>query len=352
MNTLNAKISGNNEVNKKRGKQMDFRAVRIDKTEDVQNAVFGHYDMTELMDGDTLVRVTHSSVNYKDGLAVTNKAPVVRRFPMIPGIDLAGTVVETSDPNLSVGDAVILNGWGTGETHLGGWAEYSRVWGKWLIPLPPGFSASQAMAIGTAGYTASLCALSLINAGLTPQSGSILVSGAAGGVGSVATALLSSLGFKIIASTGRHEETDYLLSLGASEVISRDELARSPRALGKERWAGAVDSVGSTTLANILSMTTYGGTVASCGLAGGMDLPTSVAPFILRGVTLAGIDSVMAPLDRRLAAWALLDRNLDRKLLTAMTTCIPLGSALEAAAAIVASKLRGRTVVNIDRSDI
>ncbi len=326
---------------------MNFKAIVVDNVGGTRTAEVSRWNTSDLMDGDTVVRVSHSSVNYKDGLAITNRAPVVRRFPMIPGIDLAGTVEETTDPNLSVGDAIILNGWGTGETHLGGWAERSRIWGKWLIPLPPGFTAAEAMAIGTAGYTAGLCVLAIQDSGLRPESGPILVSGAAGGVGSVAIALLAALGFQVIASTGRLHESDYLRSLGASDVITREELANTPRALGKERWSGAVDSVGSMTLANILSMTSYGGTVACCGLAGGMDLPTTVAPFILRGVTLAGIDSVMATRERRLRAWDLLDRKLDRALLARMTTIVPLEGAIEAATAIVEGRVRGRTVIEI-----
>ena len=326
---------------------MSFKAVVINKQEDAYSVTFGELSEMELMDGDTTVRVSYSSVNYKDGLAVTNRAPVVRRFPMVPGIDMVGVVQETTAPGLSQGDAVILNGWGTGETHLGAWAGISRVPGKWLIPLPKGIWPAQAAAIGTAGYTAALCVLTLQDAGVTPESGPILVTGAAGGVGSVAIALLGALGHHVIASTGRLEEADYLMRLGAAEIIARDELSGRPRALGKERWAGAVDSVGSTTLANVLSMTRYGGTVACCGLAGGMDLPASVAPFILRGVTLAGIDSVMAPRDHRLRAWDLLERKLDRDLLDAMTTTVPLSEAITVGEQIVDGKIRGRVVVSI-----
>ncbi|MEZ5831969.1 MAG: MDR family oxidoreductase [Dongiaceae bacterium] len=331
---------------------MSFKAIIIDKQHDKYGVKLGTFREDQLTDGDTLVRVDFSSLNYKDGLAVTNKAPVVRRFPMIPGIDLAGTVEETSAPNLSVGAKVILNGWGTGETHLGAWAEKSRVWGKWLIPAPSGFTLKQTMAIGTAGYTAALCVLALQHEGVSPESGPVLVSGAAGGVGSIAVALLASLGFHVIASTGRPDESNYLRALGASEVIKREELTAAPRALSKERWAAAVDSVGSTTLANILSMTNYGGTVACCGLAGGMDLPSTVAPFILRGVKLIGIDSVMAPREKRLQAWDLLDRALDRGLLDQMTTTISLDRAISAAQEIVQGKVRGRIVVQVSPGEV
>jgi len=327
---------------------MTIKAVIINKLDGVYTVASGNLPVSELMEGDTLVRVSHSSVNYKDGLAVTNRAPVVRRFPMVPGIDMVGTVEETAEPGLAPGDTVILNGWGTGETHLGAWAEKSRVPGKWLVPLPKGLSAEQAAAIGTAGYTAALCVLALQDAGVTPAAGPILVTGAAGGVGSVSIALLGALGYHVIASTGRAEESDYLKKLGASEIISREELSGAPRALGKERWAGAVDSVGSTTLANVISMTRYGGTVTCCGLAGGMDLPSSVAPFILRGVKLVGIDSVMAARELRLRAWDLLDQKLDRKLLAEMTTVVPLSQAIEVGAQIVEGKVRGRVVVTID----
>lgn len=327
---------------------MTIKAVIITRQDEVYSVAPGTLEPADLMAGDTLVRVSHSSVNYKDGLAVTNRAPVVRRFPMVPGIDMVGVVEETTAPGLAVGEAVILNGWGTGETHLGAWAEKSRVPGAWLVPLPQGLSAEQAAAIGTAGYTAALCVLALQDAGVTPASGPVVVTGAVGGVGSVATALLGTLGYHVIASTGRPEEADYLKALGASEVIARAELSGKPRALGKERWAGAVDTVGSTTLANVLSMTRYGGTVTCCGLAGGMDLPTSVAPFILRGVKLVGVDSVMAARELRLRAWALLDRTLDRKLLAEMTTVVPLAKAIEVGQQIVEGKVRGRVVVRID----
>ncbi len=263
------------------------------------------------MDGDVTVRVEYSTVNYKDGLAITGKAPVVRRFPMIAGVDLAGTVESSSHPNWKPGDKVILNGWGLGETHLGAYAEKARVKGDWLVRLPASMTTRDAMAIGTAGYTAMLAVMALERAGLEPSRGPVIVTGAAGGVGSVAIALLAKLGYRVIASTGRPEDAGYLKGLGAAEVIERKELTGPPRPLGKERWAGGIDVVGSTTLANVLSMTRYGGAVAACGLAGGMDLPTTVAPFILRGVSLLGIDSVMCPLPIRQEAWRRLETDLD-----------------------------------------
>jgi acrylyl-CoA reductase (NADPH) len=305
------------------------------------------FDETQLMPGDVLVRVTHSTVNYKDGLAVTGKAPVVRRFPMIPGIDLAGVVEASDDPRFRPGDAVLLNGWGTGETHLGGWAEKSRVKGDWLFKAPEGLGPAEAMAIGTAGYTAMLCVMALERHGLEPARGPVLVTGAAGGVGSVATALLAGAGWRVVASTGRPQEADYLKGLGAAEVIDRGELSAPGRPLGKERWAAAVDSVGSHTLANALAMARYGGAVAACGLAQGMDLPGSVAPFILRGVSLLGVDSVMAPRERRLEAWSRLARELDRSKLAAMASTVRLDEVPRVAEEILAGKVRGRVVVEV-----
>lgn len=327
---------------------MGFKAVVIEKKDDANVVGIKEFAVDDLMEGDTVVRISHSSLNYKDGLAVTGSSPVVRRFPMVPGIDFVGTVESTTADGLAVGDAVLLNGWGTGERHLGGWAEKSRVPGKWLTPLPLGFSPEQAMAIGTAGYTAALCVLALQDGSVTPESGEIVVSGTAGGVGSVAVSLLASLGYTVVASTGRIEEEAYLKRLGASRIISRDELSAVPRPLEKELWAGAIDCVGSTTLANILAKTKYGGTVACCGLAAGMDLPTTVAPFILRGVTLRGIDSVMASPAVRARAWALLDRTLDRKVLAEMTSVVSLEGAVKAAEDILKGKVRGRVVVKID----
>jgi acrylyl-CoA reductase (NADPH) len=324
-----------------------FRAVVVEKGEGGQAVGLKEFDDKDLMDGDVTVRVTHSTVNYKDGLALTGKAPVVRRFPMIPGIDFAGTVEASSHPDWKSGDAVVLNGWGTGETHLGAYAERSRVKGDWLVPLPEGLSPAQAMAIGTAGYTAMLAVLALERHGLTPAAGPAVVTGAAGGVGSVAISLLSKAGWHVIASTGRPQEADYLNGLGAAEIVDRAELAGSAKPLSKERWAAGVDSVGSTTLANLLSMTKYGGAIAACGLAGGMDLPSSVAPFILRGVSLLGIDSVMAPKALRLQAWERLARDLDPQKLAAMTTTIGLNEVVETGRAILDSKIRGRVVVEI-----
>ena len=272
---------------------------------------------------------------------------MVRRFPMIPGIDFAGTVETSTHPEWKAGDQVILNGWGCGETHLGGYAEKARVKGDWLVRLPPGMSARDAMAIGTAGYTAMLAVMALERHGLTPMSGPVVVTGAAGGVGSVAVAILSQRGFQVTASTGRPAEADYLKKLGAAEIIERKELAGPAKPLAKERFAGGIDTVGSTTLANVLSMTRYGGAVAACGLAGGMDLPTSVAPFILRGVSLLGIDSVMHPMADRRTAWRRLETELDRGKLAGMTSEIGLAEVIEAGRNIVEGRVRGRIVVKI-----
>ena len=324
-----------------------FRAIRIDKAEKGTTAALTQFDDAELMDGDITVAVEWSTVNYKDGLAVTGKAPVVRRFPMIAGVDFAGSVIQSSNPSWKAGDKVISTGWGLGETHLGAYAEKARVKGDWLVRLPDGMTARQAMAVGTAGFTAMLSVLALEKHGLTTKEGPIVVTGAAGGVGSVAVALLSKLGFQVIASTGRAAEGDYLRSLGASEVIDRNELSAPGKPLAKERWAGGIDSVGSTTLANLLSMTKYGGAIAACGLAAGMDLPSSVAPFILRGVCLLGIDSVMCPIGPRKHAWERLAKDLDHAKLAEMTTEISLDQVLDAAPKILAGQLRGRTVVKI-----
>jgi acrylyl-CoA reductase (NADPH) len=324
-----------------------FKAIVIDKAESGQSVRLTDFDDKDLMDGDVTVGVEWSTVNYKDGLAVTGKAPVVRRFPMIAGIDFAGTVESSSHAGWRAGDKVILNGWGLGETHLGAYAQKARVKGDWLIRLPSAMSARDAMAIGTAGYTAMLCVMALERAGVMPARGPVVVTGAAGGVGSVAVALLAKLGYAVTASTGRPAEASYLKELGATEVIERNELAGTPRPLAKERWAGGVDTVGSTTLANVLSMTRYGGTVAACGLAGGMDLPASVAPFILRGVTLAGIDSVMCPLPLRQEAWRRLATDLDRGKIAAMTSEIGLDGVIDAGRRIVEGQVRGRIVVKI-----
>lgn len=305
------------------------------------------FDEADLMDGDVTVDVTHSTMNYKDALALTGASPVVRRWPMIPGIDFVGTVRSSTHDGIAEGDQVVLNGWGVGETHLGGYAQRARVPGEWLLPLPDAFTAAQSMAVGTAGYTAALCVLALERHNVTPGDGPILVTGATGGVGSVAVALLAAAGYEVHASTGKPAEADYLRELGASEVIDRDELTGPARPLGKERWAGAVDAVGSHTLANVLAGTRYGGTVAACGLAGGMDLPGSVAPFILRGVTLAGVDSVMAPMDARRAAWDRLARDLDAAALDRITEVRPLADAPAVAGDVLAGKVRGRIVFEV-----
>jgi acrylyl-CoA reductase (NADPH) len=324
-----------------------FKAFVIEKADGGTKAALADFDEANLMDGDVTVRVDYSCVNYKDGLAVTGKAPVVRRFPMIAGIDGAGTVEASSHPAWKPGDKVILNGWGCGETHLGCYAEKARLKGDWLVALPASMSTREAMAIGTAGYTAMLAVMALERHGLKADSGPVAVTGASGGVGSVAIAILAQRGFTVHAVTGRPQEADYLKGLGAAEIVERKELARPAKALARERWAGAVDAVGSTTLANLLSMTRYGGAVAACGLAGGMDLPGSVAPFILRGVCLYGIDSVMCPLPRRKEAWKRLETDLDRRKLAAMTTEIPLSEVAEAASAILKGQVRGRIVVKI-----
>jgi acrylyl-CoA reductase (NADPH) len=324
-----------------------FKAIRIDKAEKGTIVALTQFDEAELMDGDVRLRVEYSALNYKDGLAVTGKAPVVRRFPMIAGIDLVGTVEQSSDPQWKPGDRVICTGWGMGETHLGAYAEKARVKGDWLVRLPEGMSARDAMAIGTAGFTAMLAVLALEKHGLSPTHGPVVVTGAAGGVGSVATAVLSKLGYHVIASTGRMSEADYLRGLGAAEVIDRSELSGPAKPLAKERWAGGIDSVGSTTLANILSMTKYAGAIAACGLAAGMDLPSSVAPFILRGVCLLGIESVMCPIERRIAAWSRLASDLDRTKLVEITHEIGLDEVVAAGAKILAGQVRGRIVVKI-----
>jgi acrylyl-CoA reductase (NADPH) len=324
-----------------------FKAIRIDKAEKGTTAALAQFDEAELMDGDVTVRVEWSTVNYKDGLAVTGKAPVVRRFPMIAGIDFAGTVEQSSHPAWKAGDKVVSTGWGLGETHLGAYAEKARVKGDWLVRLAEGLSAREAMAIGTAGFTAMLAVLALEKHGVTPNSGPVVVTGAAGGVGSVATAVLGKLGYHVIASTGRMSEAPYLKSLGATEVIDRNELSGPPKPLAKERWAGGVDSVGSTTLANLLSMTKYGGAIAACGLAAGMDLPSSVAPFILRGVCLHGIDSVMCPIEPRKTAWGRLARDLDKTKLSEITHEISLDQVIATGPKILGGQVRGRIVVKI-----
>lgn len=324
-----------------------FKALVIDKQGDEQSVSIQELDEAQLPGGDVLVRVVCSSLNYKDALAITGKGPVVKQFPMVPGIDMAGIVEQTENSDFSVGDAVLLNGWGVGESHFGGLAEKARVATGWLIPQPAGFTAIQCMAIGTAGYTAMLAVMALERQGVTPDQGKVLVTGANGGVGSYSVALLARLGYSVVASTGRPEEEAYLKSLGAQEIIHRDTLSEPGRPLARERWAGAVDSVGSHTLANVLASTRYGGTVAACGLAQGMDLPTTVAPFILRGVTLAGIDSVMQPKARRIEAWQRLSELLEPGQLDAITQTVGLDQAVEKATALLQGTIRGRVVVEL-----
>ncbi|MDI3514492.1 MAG: MDR family oxidoreductase [Gammaproteobacteria bacterium] len=326
-----------------------FKAVLIEKDEAGYRAGVTELDDAALPEGDVTVRVAYSTLNYKDGLAITGKGPVVRKFPMVPGIDLAGTVEASSHPAIAVGDAVVLNGWGVGEGHWGGLAQRARLKGDWLVPLPATFTPRQAMAIGTAGYTAMLCVMALERHGVSPEQGEVLVTGANGGVGSVAVALLAKLGFTVVASTGRPQEADYLKALGAAEIIDRAQFSAPGKPLAKERWAGAVDTVGSHTLANVCASTRYRGTVAACGLAQGMDLPATVAPFILRGVTLAGVDSVMAPRAERLEAWRRLAQDLDVGKLELMAHEIGLGEVVATAAALLDGKVRGRVVVDVNR---
>jgi acrylyl-CoA reductase (NADPH) len=327
-----------------------FRALRLHKTDTGQEARFVDLTDDDLMPGDVTVKVDCSTVNYKDGLALTGRSPVVRVWPLTPGIDFAGVVEASTHPGFAAGDRVVLNGWGVGETHHGGYAQRARVKGDWLVKLPEAISNARAMAIGTAGYTAMLAVMALEDLGVTPSSGDILVTGAAGGVGSVAIALLAGLGYRVIASTGRRDsEGGYLTGLGAAEIIDRSELSGPGRPMAKERWAGTVDSVGSHTLANALAATRYGGAVAACGLAQGMDLPASVAPFILRGVTLAGIESVMCPFPRRAAAWARLAKDLDMTKLDAMTGHATLADAPALGEAILRGEVRGRIVIDVNR---
>jgi acrylyl-CoA reductase (NADPH) len=330
-----------------------FRAILLEKTADAFSASLRDLSDDDLAqhagDGDVVVDIAHSTINYKDGLALANRSPVVRKWPMVPGIDGAGTVVSSTHPAFAAGERVVLNGWGVGETHWGCLAGRARLKGDWLVPLPAALSTRQAMAIGTAGYTAMLCVMALEAQGVVPGDGEVLVTGAAGGVGSVAIALLSGLGHRVIASTGRAAEADYLKGLGAAEVIDRAALAAPGKPLQKERWAGVVDAVGSHTLANACAQTRYRGAVAACGLAQGMDFPSSVAPFILRGVRLIGVDSVMCPQAERRAAWTRLARDLDLAKLDAMTTGIGLADAIAAAPEILAGRVRGRLVVDVAR---
>jgi len=327
-----------------------FKGILLTRDENkVMSVNVAELGLDDLMEGDVVVEVEWTTVNYKDGLAITGKGPVVRRWPMVPGIDCAGTVVSSENERFKAGDKVILNGFGVGEVHTGAYAAYARLKGDWLIPMPQGMDARSAMAIGTAGYTAMLSVMALERHGITPGRGPVVVTGANGGVGTVAIAVLGKLGYEVIASTGRTEETDFLKSLGASEVIHRDELSSPAKPLAKERWAGAVDAVGSHTLANVLSMTSYGGAVTACGLAQGMDLPTSVAPFILRGVSLLGIDSVMAPLALRQEAWSRLVTDLDMDKLEALSTEIGFDGIIDAAHSIIDGKVRGRVVVDMKK---
>jgi acrylyl-CoA reductase (NADPH) len=326
-----------------------FKALLItrDEATKAQSVAVATLTPADLMDGDVDVRVEHSTINYKDGLAITGRLPVVRRFPMIPGVDFAGTVTGSRHPDYKPGDKVVLNGWGVGEVHYGGYAQMARVKGDWLIPLPDGLGTADAMAIGTAGYTAMLALIALERHGLTPAGGTVVVTGASGGLGSFAVALLADRGFKVAAATGRREEADYLNRLGAGEIVDRAELTGPPRPLGKERWAGGIDAVGGVVLANLIAMTSIGGAIAACGNAGGMDLNTSVAPFILRGVSLLGIDSVRATKAARSEAWRRLAHDLDRGKLAAMTKTIPFDAVPGAARDIVEGKVRGRLVVEI-----
>lgn len=324
-----------------------FKAIVVEKREDGQHAGIKQIDDNELMDGDVTVRVTHSTLNYKDALALDGRAPIVRRFPLIPGIDFAGTVEMSGSPEFAAGDAVVLTGWGAGETRHGGFAQRARWPAARLLKLPQAMTPESAMAIGTAGLTAMLCVLALERHGLEPEDGPAVVTGAVGGVGSIAIALLARKGWKVIASTGRPQEADYLRNLGAGEVIQRSELTAPPKALGKESWAAGIDTVGSTTLASLCARTRYGGAIAACGLAGGMDLPASVAPFILRNVALLGVDSVQAPMPLRQEAWQRLGADLDAGLLASMTTKISLEQVIPTAHELLAGRVRGRVVVEI-----
>lgn len=325
-----------------------FKGILIEKNEQEYSASVKELDDSVLMDGDTVIKVSHSTINYKDALAITGKSPVVRKFPMIPGIDLVGTVESCDSGKFSAGDQVLLNGFGVGEVHCGGLAQKAKLQSDWLIPLPSNLSAEQAMAVGTAGYTAMLCVIALEKHGIKPESGEILVTGANGGVGSYAIAILAKLGYTVVASTGRVEEADYLKGLGATEVIDRNTLSEPGRPLAKERWAGVVDSVGSHTLVNACASTKYGGIVAACGLAQGMDLPGTVAPFILRGVTLAGIDSVMRPTADRVEAWQRLADVLEANMFEDVAKKIDLSQVVDTANELLAGRVQGRVVVTLD----
>lgn len=326
-----------------------FKAIQVSRDEEKKQSV-NIVELTndDLMEGDVTVAVEATTVNYKDGLAITGKSPVIRHWPMVPGIDLVGTVMESTSSEFSAGDKVLLNGFGVGEVHWGGFAERARLKSDWLIALPSGIEPKQAMGVGTAGYTAMLCVMALERYGITPESGPIVVTGANGGVGSVAISILSKLGYHVIASTGRVDESDFLKELGANEIIDRAELSEAGRPLGKERWAGGIDAVGSHTLANLLAQTNYGGAVAACGLAQGFDLPATVMPFILRGVALLGVDSVMASKELRKEAWSRIATDLDMSKLEALTTEIGFDDIIQTATDIVDGKVRGRVIVDIN----
>ncbi len=326
-----------------------FSALIIDKNDAGQTVGVQQLDDSALPEGDVTIAVSHSTINYKDGLAITGSSPVVRKFPMVPGIDLVGIVTDSSHAEWKVGDVVVLNGWGVGEGHWGGLSQKARLKGDWLVSLPAAFTPKQAMAIGTAGYTAALCVDALLRHGVSPEQGEVLVTGATGGVGSVAVALLAKAGFNVAAATGKASEGDYLKGLGATTIIDRAELSEKGKPMQRERWAGVVDSVGSTTLANAIAQTKYCGAVAACGLAGGADLPTTVMPFILRGVCLLGVDSVMAAKAPRLAAWARLARDLDPALLDVIGAEVGLREAIQAGHDIIAGKIRGRVIVDVNR---
>ena len=327
-----------------------FNALYIDKVDDQYQCTMTSLNDTELAEGDVTVKVTYSSLNYKDGLAITGRSPVVRRFPMIPGIDFAGVVESSQHPSFNPGQRVFINGWGLGEKHWGGLTEKATVKGDWLLPIPDALSDYDVMAVGTAGYTAMLCVQAVQNHGITPESGKILVTGANGGVGSFAISYLSKLGYTVVASTGRAEETPRLKALGADEIIDRASLSEPGRALGKELWAAAIDSVGSHTLANVCASIQYGGIVAACGLAQGMDFPSSVAPFILRGVTLAGIDSVMCPNEKRLQAWDQIAKLIDEEMIQSISTCVSFSEAMESAERLLKGEIKGRVVVDIQHA--
>jgi acrylyl-CoA reductase (NADPH) len=326
-----------------------FRGILIEKDEAGYRAAVTQLDEAQLPEGNVTVRVSHSTVNYKDALALTGKGPVVRKFPMVPGIDLAGVVEESTHPEYTAGDAVLLNGWGVGEVHWGGLAQKARLNGDWLVPLPSGLSPRQAMAIGTAGYTAMLCVMALERHGVRPEDGEILVTGAAGGVGSVAVALLAKLGYPVVAVTGRLQDAEYLQYLGAKEVLERSGFSAAGKPLGRERWAGAVDVAGSHVLANVCAAMKYRGVVTACGLAAGMDFPATVAPFILRGVTLVGIDSVMCPRGDRLSAWQRLGAELEIDKLEKISREVGLDEAIPLAASLLNGEVRGRVVVDVNQ---